>query len=405
MIEHVFAPEVAEDPMDLIRDGLGALAAEDRSGWSGAARTDRLLELRAVAERLDAEVIRAVAGWDAAAAWAEESALGPVSWLAWQGAMPRSVAHKLLRTARFARDHEPTGLALASGEISVSHVEALAAVAHRRDDLYAEHEETLIESAKTVEVIDFPAVTRRWALLADDQLARRHTSFAFERRGLTLSTTTGGSVVSGFLDPEAASTITDALAALQPPDGATDTRSRSQRNADALVLMCQQSLGGELPESRPITGADLVVSHDVLCGRPLADLDALRCEIAGFGPIARVTAERLVCDCAIGRIVVSGKSEILDVGRRTRTIPAHLRRAIRLRDQHCQYPGCRAPAAWCDVHHLVHWIRGGETNLENCALLCRRHHVACHEGGWKLARGPDGRIVATHEPPGLALAA
>ncbi len=113
----------------------------------------------------------------------------------------------------------------------------------------------------------------------------------------------------------------------------------------------------------------------------------------------------MVCDCAIARIVIKGKSEILDLGRRTRTIPRRLRRAIRLRDQHCQYPGCRAPAAWCDVHHLVHWLVGGETNLENCALLCRRHHVACHEGGWKLARGPDGRITATFEAGGLTLAA
>jgi len=92
--------------------------------------------------------------------------------------------------------------------------------------------------------------------------------------------------------------------------------------------------------------------------------------------------------------VADGDGEILDLGRRTRTIPRRLRRAIRIRDRHCQFPGCRAPAAWCDVHHLVHWLVGGETNLLNCALLCRRHHVAVHEGGWKLARGPDGLTLA-----------
>ena len=52
-----------------------------------------------------------------------------------------------------------------------------------------------------------------------------------------------------------------------------------------------------------------------------------------------------------------------------------------LRDEHCQFPGCRAPASWCDAHHLVWWTRGGDTSLENCFLLCRRHHVAVHEGG------------------------
>jgi HNH endonuclease len=57
------------------------------------------------------------------------------------------------------------------------------------------------------------------------------------------------------------------------------------------------------------------------------------------------------------------------------------------------------------VHHLIHWLRGGETNLENCALLCRRHHVACHEGGWKLVRAPDGAMKVTFDPTGLVLAA
>jgi hypothetical protein len=169
--------------------------------------------------------------------------------------------------------------------------------------------------------------------------------------------------------------------------------------------MCQQSLGGKLAESRPIAGVEVVVDYDTLAGRPVADLDALRCDIEGFGPIARFTAERLVCDCALGRAVMKGKTEIIDFGRRTRTIPRRLRRAIRLRDQHCQYPGCRAPTAWCDVHHLIHWLHGGETNLHNCALLCRCHHVACHEGGWKLARGPDGTMKVTFDPAGLALAA
>jgi len=401
----VFALGNVSDPLDLIREGLAALAAEDRSGWSAAALTARLLELREVSERLEAEVVRAVGTWDGTAAWAEESALGPVSFLAWKGSMPRSAAHKLLSTARLARDHHRTGTALAAGEISVPHVEALATAAHRRDDLYAEHEATLVEAAKTVEVLDFAAVTRRWASLADDVRARDDAHFAFERRGFTLSPTIGGSVVSGFLDPEASATVATTLSDLQPPEGPADTRSLAQRNADALVLLAQRSRGGTLPESRPIAGVELAVSHDVLAGRPLTNLDALRCDIEGFGPIARITAERMACDCALARIVITGKSEILDLGRRTRTIPRRLLRAIRLRDQHCQYPGCRAPAAWCDVHHLVHWLRGGETNLENCALLCRRHHAACHEGGWKLARGPDGRIRATFEAGGLNLAA
>ena len=391
-VEHVFA-SVGHDPLDQIQDGLGALAAEDRSSWSAATRTDRLIELRDLQERIDREVLRAVADCDAVDAW-QEAALGGVSWLASKTGLVRTAASGVLRTARFLTRHEQTAKALDAGDVTVPHVELLARAAHRREELYSEYETTLLDAAATVEVQDFPRVARRWALLADDFLAQRDAGFAFERRGVTLSPTVGGSVVSGFLDPEAAATVADALAELQPPDGAADTRSLAQRNADGLVLMSQRALGGVLPESRPIGGVDVVVGYDTLAGRPVAELDALRCDLEGFGPIARVTAERLACDCALGRVVVSGRSEILDLGRRTRTIPRRLRRAIRVRDQHCQFPGCRAPAAWCDVHHLVHWLHGGETNLQNCALLCRRHHVACHEGGWKLARGPNGLTLA-----------
>ena len=252
----------------------------------------------------------------------------------------------------------------------------------------------LLDVARTVEVQDFPAVVRRWSSLADDELARRDASFAFEGRSFTLSPTTHGSVVGGFLDPEASAVVSAVLDDVQPPDGAADTRTRAQRWADALMLLCERARGNKLPESRPVAGAELVVSAAIVVGGALAERDSLRCEIEGFGPIPRITAERMLCDCSIARMVIGATSEVLDLGRRTRTISRRMRRAIVLRDGHCQFPGCRAPAAWCDAHHLVHWLLGGETNLDNCALLCRRHHVAVHEGGWKLARGPDGFTLA-----------
>ena len=59
--------------------------------------------------------------------------------------------------------------------------------------------------------------------------------------------------------------------------------------------------------------------------------------------------------------------------------------------------GCDRPPAWCEAHHLRHWLHGGPTDLENLALLCRAHHRAVHEGGWRLVRRPDGRLTGT--PP------
>jgi hypothetical protein len=376
-----------------LRSALTALADEDRSSWSAGARAARLIELRAAQERLDAQVLRAVADCDAVDAW-QADCLHAVSWLASKTGLVRNAAARLVKTARFVARHPQTAKALDAADVTVPHVEMLAAVAHRREDLYDEHETVLLDAAATVEVQDFPRVARQWASLADDELARRDAAFAFDQRGITFSHTTTGAVISGFLDPEAAATVARALDDLQPPEGKADTRSLAQRRADALMLVCERARGGDLPESRPIAGAEVVVPYELWSGRALAELDGLQCEIEGFGPIPRATAERMLCDCAVGRVVMRGRSQLLDLGRRTRTVPDRLRRAITLRDEHCQFPGCRAPASWCDAHHLLWWTLGGETSLENCALLCRRHHVAVHEGGWKLARGPNGLVLA-----------
>ena len=87
----------------------------------------------------------------------------------------------------------------------------------------------------------------------------------------------------------------------------------------------------------------------------------------------------------------------LEVGRSTRVVQPAQRAALAVRDGGCVFPDCDRPLAWCDAHHLHHWVDGGPTDLANLALLCRAHHREVHEGGWQLTRGPDGRFSAT--PP------
>jgi HNH endonuclease len=100
----------------------------------------------------------------------------------------------------------------------------------------------------------------------------------------------------------------------------------------------------------------------------------------------------------------------LDIGY-SENIPAHIRRAVALRDQGCAWPRCRRPAAVCDVHHIVHKKDGGKTSVRDCILLCQFHHDVCiHRWGWEIvlnpdgtteARGPDGQILRSHAPPTL----
>ncbi|MDL5156241.1 HNH endonuclease signature motif containing protein [Actinomycetospora termitidis] len=96
------------------------------------------------------------------------------------------------------------------------------------------------------------------------------------------------------------------------------------------------------------------------------------------------TVRRLACDAEIIPMVMGSKGEVLDVGRKTRNPPAGLRRAVRRRDRHCAFPGCRRRARHTQVHHIAHWGHGGETELDNLVCLCGYHHTLVHHSGWEI---------------------
>ena len=101
---------------------------------------------------------------------------------------------------------------------------------------------------------------------------------------------------------------------------------------------------------------------------------------------------------------MDGPSQVLDVGRATRTVPPAIRRAVITRDRTCVAPGCHAPPQHCDAHHIVFWEDGGPTSLPNLALLCRRHHRFVHQHGWHVTERDDGSKTLVppnaHPPPG-----
>ena len=121
------------------------------------------------------------------------------------------------------------------------------------------------------------------------------------------------------------------------------------------------------------------------------------------GPIGPETARRLACDAGVVRILTDPAGLPLDVGQEQRTAPAAIRRALEQRDGHCVFTGCTTPAAWCDVHHVIHWAHGGPTSCENGALLCERHHTAVHEGGFTIARDPGTTDWHTYRPDGTEI--
>ena len=179
----------------------------------------------------------------------------------------------------------------------------------------------------------------------------------------------------------------------------------AQRRADAALAMAAASLAAA---GEPVARSDryrVLVNVDVAALDPPGDPAAVppaRAFTSGFGPLAPATARRLACDAGLAALALDRDAEALDIGRRTRAWPASMRRAALARDRRCQVPGCGA-TRYLDVHHLVHWIDGGTTSLDNAACVCRRCHVMLHEGGYALERLAPAVPIAG-EPPEATVA-
>src|SRR5437016_1103904 len=174
---------------------------------------------------------------------------------------------------------------------------------------------------------------------------------------LSLSTAESGHLlINGVLDPIGGAAVRTALEPLARKSGEHDDRLLPQRYADALVELASAG--------RP---ANIQVTATIETLKGLAGAGAAEMEFSL--PISSVAVQRMACDCSVTRILLSQESLVIDIGRSKRVISGPARKALKIRDGHCRWPGCERPASWCDGHHLVHWIDGGDTNLENCVLL------------------------------------
>src|SRR6184192_3027409 len=198
---------------------------------------------------------------------------------------------------------------------------------------------------------------------------------------LSLSTSESGHLlINGVLDPIGGAAVRTALEPLARKSGEHDDRLLPQRYADALV---------ELASAGKPANIQVTATIETLKG--LAGASAAEMEFSL--PISSASLQRMACDCSVTRVLLSQESVTIDVGRSKRVVSGGLSRALKARDGHCRWPGCERSASMCDGHHLVHWIHGGPTDLDNLVLLCRRHHRMVHEGGWQLVKTSDQKIV------------
>lgn len=178
----------------------------------------------------------------------------------------------------------------------------------------------------------------------------------------------------------------------------------SMRRAEALEELARRHLDSPHASTDHGNRPHLTVVADwqVLSGQTREGLS----ELLDGTVITPETARQLACDATVCRLLTGPSGQILDLGHSTRTVTAAQWRALRIRDRHCQWWGCRRPASWSDAHHLKHWADGGPTDLDNLVLICRYHHTLIHRGGWKLTGKPghltlvrpDGTVLANAPP-------
>jgi hypothetical protein len=319
-------------------------------------------------------------------------------WLTWRTGVAPGAAREKVRTARALRTLPRVGEAMRKGELSFAKVRAITRVAT------AENEAELLDVARSGTAAQVERIVRAWRRI--DRLEESHAEVErHEARHLLLYVDDDGMyVIRGRLDPEAGALLEKALESaddalrgrradsrLREAAHRTEPTPAAQRCADAMRLVAERALAERNARSSGLP-VEVVVHVDAATLREGSTVG--QSVIAGGARVSAETSRRLACDA--GRVVMTcdEHGNTLSVGRRTRTVPTAIRRALEHRDDRCCFPGC--DMRLCDAHHIVHWADGGSTALDNLVLLCRRHHRAVHEDGFRVGRSPTGDVQFHH---------
>jgi hypothetical protein len=334
------------------------------------------------------------------------------SWISRTCAMSLTSAADRLCVGEQLESMPRVAAALSAGEISYQSTSVLC---HLRDQLGDKrdlfNEDEMLDLARRFSVFNLRKLCNYARHIADPDGFFNEAEENHLRRRLHISLMADGMhAIDGILDPECGAAVKTALDSLAKRRGPEDNRTHSQRMHDALAEMTHHAMDeGQLPRRNGVKPHVTVTTtleglkNEV--GAPPAELELSL-------PISTRTLERIACDCTISRVLLAD-SMVIDVGRATRVNSAPRRRALRVRDKGCRFPGCDRPVNWSTPHHIVAWTRGGRSSLSNLILLCHYHHRLVHEGGWQVIKAgrefrflPPERVVTRRaRGPGLRWAA
>ena len=339
----------------------------------------QLIQLRKSIDELEVQFSRLATELDKTRWWDYEGYNTAADWIRFNCHMTSHAVWNAFAVGATETEMPATMQAMRSGEIGFAHVSTMARTASEVGGAF--DEDKLLPLARTNSPGKFFHKCVHYQHSVNASAYNRDQEQLAEERGLRLNTAQDGClVIRGLLDPIGGAAVRAALEPLAKPSGAHDDRTRPQRFADAFVELAM----GDKPANVQVTAT--IETLKGLAGAAAGEMEFSL-------PISANSVQRMACDCSVTRVLLNQESVTIDVGRSKRILSGALRRALVTRDQHCQWPRCERPASWCDGHHLVHWINGGETNLDNVVLLCRRHHRMVHEGDWQLIKTDEGKMM------------
>jgi hypothetical protein len=431
--------------LGVIDEGIEGLAESNL--WSLSEQ--ELLGLRIAQEatlaRLHAQVLATTREVDARGAAVAVGAPSTAQWLRGRCGLHYGAAKREVQLA-VELDHALPVLraALATGEVSLAHAQVVAAGIRALPAAVdaatrARGETYLVGEAKQRNVAALGRLAARLIGVLDPdgaaRLEREEAQREINEEFTLIHRYDGGRGFRGQLTDEDGAFIDAALDVLAAPrpaqDGTPDPRPAGKRRADALMDLVRIALQApDMPESggEPVTvtvttnpehlradnqsgtrtqtgpatanSADNGAGSGAGCG-PAGGQAADRAPAATLDdgtPLSPETTRRLGCDAWLVAAIIDAHGAILDIGRRSRIVPAPMRRAVILRDGGCAFPGCGRPARWCQAHHIWHWSTGGPTALDNLVLLCAHHHNVVHHHGWQVHLDPNRLPVFTPPP-------
>jgi hypothetical protein len=365
---------------------LADVAASITADTSGIAAQEALVEALALAGQLDLAVVLLTERVDRTGQFASDGSASMAAWLRNEAHASHGWASLRVQIGRALADALPaTRRAWERGELGLEHADVIRRAVTDLDEAQtAQLDRALAAAAPNASPKDLRSIA---SLLLEDMAPTEQATKrdrAEETMKCHLSDIGDGGRLDADLDAESTAIVRAALEKYmgKPVPTVNDDGTAgpplkaSHRRALALVEMCRQALdfGTDHPGASNKPHLVITISEQQL----RSGLGAV--QLPGGGVIPATGLRRMACDAKIIPLLLGSGSMPLDVGRESRTVTPSQRVALNERDKGCKTPGCDRPPAWCDAHHVWHWIDGGPTDLDWLVLLCRHHHTEEHKG-------------------------